>query len=236
MSKKKSKNEAFLKAVLENEEAREALEGHLKSGKELFGKESPFTELLQGMINVALEVEMDAHLEEGQLSGRRNKRNGHISKRVLCSSGELSIKTPRDRQGTFEPELVSKRSRQLTSGLDDQIIELYAQCNSVEDVRRILHEFYGVSISAGKISTITDRVLVEISDWQRRPLQPFYVIIPGCHSFYVRHEGKYESRAFYTVYGTDVEWQRGLTFLWHDRSLKFVWLQDNYHLPNSRSI
>ncbi|MEM7106544.1 MAG: IS256 family transposase [Bacteroidota bacterium] len=211
MSKEESKNHPILKAVLDNPEARKALEGHLKSGKDLFGKESPFTELLQGMVNVALEGELDAHLEEDHMEGRRNKRNGHTSKQVLSSSGELTIKTPRDRKGSFEPELVAKRSRQLQSGLDDQIIALYAQGNSVEDVRRLLHEFYGVSISAGKISTITDRVLVEISDWQQRPLLAFYVVIylDAIH-FNVRHEGKYESRAFYTVYGTDIEGNRDL--------------------------
>jgi len=162
-------------------------------------------------VNAALEGEMDAHLAQEDEQGRSNKRNGHTKKKVLSANGELSIKTPRDRQSRFEPELIGKRSRELNSGLDDQIIALYAQGNSVEDVRRLLVELYGVSISAGKISAITDRVLSEISAWQNRRLKAFYAIIylDAIH-FKVRHEGKYESRAFYTVYATDAEGNRDL--------------------------
>ena len=215
MSKKEEKQSALLRALKRDPEVYGAFEEHIKSGKDLFGEDSPFSALLQGVVNAALEGELDSHLEEERSAGRKNKRNGHTPKQVVSSSGPLSIRTPRDRSGTFEPELVPKRARQLSSGLDDQIITLYAQGNSVEDVRRILQEFYGLSISAGKISAITDRVLVEISDWQQRPLQPFYSIIylDAIH-FNVRHEGKYDSRAFYTVYATDAEGQRDLLGLY----------------------
>ena len=211
MSKEKDQKESLLRAIMSDPEAFKQAESYLRSGKEILGKDSPFTALLQGVVNAALEGEMDAHLEEERVAGSKNKRNGHTSKRVLSSKGELEIKTPRDRAGHFEPELVAKRSRQLHGGLDNEVIALYAQGNSVEDVRRLLNKLYGLSISAGKISAITDRVLVEISDWQQRPLLPFYCIIylDAIH-FNVRHEGKYESRAFYTVYSTDVEGNRDL--------------------------
>jgi len=211
MSKEVEKKDALLRAIMADKSALAEAEEYLRSGGDVLGKDSPFTALLQGMVNAALEGEMDAHMESERMSGQANKRNGHTSKGVISSQGKLSIRTPRDRAGSFEPELIKKRARQLHSGLDKQIIALYAQGNSVEDVRRLLNEMYGLSISAGKISAITDRVLVEISDWQQRPLLSFYSIIylDAIH-FNVRHEGKYESRAFYTVYGTDVEGNRDL--------------------------
>ena len=99
--------------------------------------------------------------------------------------------------------------------MDEQIIALYAQGNSVEDVRRLLAKLYGLSISAGKISAITDKVLPEIEAWRSRPLLALYAIVylDAVH-FKVRYEGRYTSRAFYTVYGVDAEGQRDLLGLY----------------------
>jgi transposase-like protein len=123
----------------------------------------------------------------------------------------LSIKSPRDRNSDFEPQLVSKRQRELSSGLDDQILALYAQGNSVEDVRRLLMKIYGVDISAGKISQITDKVLPQVQEWRDRPLEVFYAIVYlDAVYFKVRHEGRYINRAFYTVYAVTWDGQRDL--------------------------
>ena len=187
------------------------MKAHLESKEPLFGKDSPFSELLQGMVNQLLEGEMEAFQEEEKASDRANKRNGHTSKRVISESGYLNIKTPRDRNGDFEPQVIGKRERELTSGLDDQILALYGQGNSKEDVRRLLGNIYGIEISSGKISQITDKILPEIQNWQHRQLRAFYSIVylDAMH-FKVRHEGRYESRAFYTVYAVDWEGQRDL--------------------------
>ena len=187
------------------------MKDHLESKQPLFGKDSPFSELLQGMVNQMLEGEMEAFQDEEKASNRSNKRNGHTSKRVISESGYLDIRTPRDRNGDFEPQVVGKRERELTSGLDDQILALYGQGNSIEDVRRLLGNIYGIEISSGKISQITDKILPEIQSWQTRQLRSFYAIIylDAIH-FKVRHEGRYESRAFYTVYAVDWEGQRDL--------------------------
>ncbi|MCH2216188.1 MAG: transposase, partial [Flavobacteriales bacterium] len=143
----------------------------------VFGSDSPFSELLQSMVDTLLEGEMSCFMEEEQASSRTNKRNGKTQKKVLTDLGPLEITTPRDRNGDFEPEVIGKRQRELTSGLDDQIIALYAQGNSVEDVRRLLSKIYGISISSGKISQITDRVLPEIQEWRDRPLKALYPIV-----------------------------------------------------------
>lgn len=154
-------------------------------------------------------------MTEERGSGTVNKRNGRTAKRVLSDVGHLDISTPRDRNGDFEPELIGKRQRDLTSGLDDQILALYAQGNSIEDVRRLLEDIYGVSISAGRISQITDKVLPEIQEWRSRSLQSFYpvVYLDAIH-FKVRQDGKYTSSAFYTVYAVDWEGNRDVLGLY----------------------
>jgi len=188
---------------------------HLYSKKPVLGEDSPFSELLQTMVNTILEGEMEGFLAEEKADGKTNKRNGTRKKKVRSAAGNIYIETPRDRNSDFEPMLIPKRQRELTSGLDEQIMALYAQGNSVEDVRRLLIKMMGVEISAGKISQITDKVLPEIEEWKTRELEGFYPIIylDAIH-FKVRNEGKYIANAFYTVYSVDWNGQRDLLGLY----------------------
>lgn len=213
MSNKRKKE--TLADLIPDSDLRERMVSHLYSKKPLLSDGSVFSELLQVMVNKILDGEVTDFLDEERASGHQNKRNGYISKEVLSAAGPLSIRTPRDRNGDFEPELVSKGQRELSSGVDEQIIALYAQGNSVEDVRRLLSKLYGLSISAGKISAITDKVLPEIQSWCNRQLRSMYAIIylDAVH-FKVRYEGRYTSRAFYTVYGIDAEGERDLLGLY----------------------
>ena len=162
-----------------------------------------------------LDGEIESFLSQERESGKVNKRNGRTPKRVVSEAGPLDISTPRDRTGDFNPALIGKRERELSSGLDDQILALYAQGNSVEDVRRLLEDIYGVSLSAGRISEITDKVLPEIQSWRTRSLQSFYpvVYLDAIH-FNVRQEGKYTSSACYTVYAVDWEGNRDVLGLY----------------------
>jgi putative transposase len=210
MTKKRTLEELF-----SDPQMSERLKERLYSKKGLLGKESPFSEILQGMVDTMLDAEIDSFLAEERSSGIVNKRNGKTPKRVISEIGDLHVSTPRDRNGHFEPELIGKRQRELTSGLDDQILALYAQGNSIEDVRRLLKDIYGVSISAGRISEITDKVLPEIQEWRTRGLEIFYpvVYLDAIH-FKVRQEGKYISSAFYTVYAVDWEGNRDLLGLY----------------------
>lgn len=201
--------------LLVEPEMYERLKDHLYSKRPVLGEDSPFSELLQSMVNQILEGEMSSFLEEEQDNNRSNKRNGKSVKKVRTNSGDIYVETPRDRNGDFAPELVSKRQRELTSGLDEQIIALYAQGNSIEDVRRLLIKMFGVEISAGKISQITDKVLPEIQQWRDRELKSFYPIVylDAIH-FKVRNDGKYSTHAFYTAYSVDWEGHRDLLGLY----------------------
>jgi transposase-like protein len=205
------KNKKEKASISFDAETYERMKEHLYSRKPVLGEESPFSELLQEMVNTLLDGEMSAHLKSDAKVGKRNKRNGHNHKKVISNTGMLDISTPRDRNGSFSPELIGKRERQLSSGLDEQILALYAQGNSVEDVRRLLSKMYGVDISSGKISQITDQVLPQIQEWRTRRLRPFYTILylDAVH-FKVRHEGRYSNRAFYTAYAVDWEGNRDL--------------------------
>lgn len=207
------------KKEIVNDEMYERMKDHLYSKKPLMGEDSPFSELLQGMVNSILEGEMDSFQSEEAKSGRQNKRNGKLGKRVTSGVGDIWVETPRDRNGDFKPSIIEKRSRQLTSGLDEQILALYAQGNSVEDVRRLLKQIYGLEISAGKISQITDKVLPEIAEWRNRELNKFYpvVYLDAIH-FKVRTEGKYVSNAFYTCYAVDWNGQRDLLGMYIDNA------------------
>lgn len=207
------------KEKVESQELYERMKQRLYSNEPLFGDGSPFSELLQSMVNKMLEGEADHHIDNELLMGKKNKRNGYTKKQVITQSGPIEVQTPRDRNSTFEPELIGKREKELHSGLDTQIIALYAQGNSVEDVRRLIQKIYGIEISAGKISQITDNVLPEIEAWKTRALQSFYPIVylDAIH-FKVRHEGVYSTRAFYTVYSVDWGGNRDLLGLYINQS------------------
>jgi len=207
------------KQLIKDPELYARMKEHLYNKKPVLGEDSPFSELLQNMVNTILEGEMDSFVSEQKASGIKNKRNGKTVKKVRTNTGNIWVETPRDRNSNFEPDLISKRQRELTSGLDEQIIALYAQGNSIEDVRRLLNKMIGVEISAGKISQITDKVLPEIEAWKTRGLESFYPIIylDAIH-FKVRNEGKYETNAFYTVYSVNWNGQRDLLGLYVQES------------------
>lgn len=210
-------NRKKLKEKLEKDpDLQKRFKDHLYSKKPLLGTDSPFSELLQSAVNQMLEGEIESFMAEEKSKGvKSNKRNGKMTKQVITEAGKICVETPRDRLSEFEPDLIGKYERTLSSGLDEQIIALYAQGNSIEDVKRLLVKIYGVDIAAGKISMITDKVLPELEAWRNRQLSSFYPIVylDAIH-FKVRRDGKYESSAFYTVYSVDWEGQRDLLGLY----------------------
>lgn len=148
----------------------------LKAGVPLSGKDGVLAPLLENLLNSALEGEMDSHLE-GSERKFGNRRNGHMSKQVQTSMSEVTINTPLDRDGTFDPQVVRKREKILADSLADRIIGLYAIGNSTREISDILEEQFGNRISAETISSITDRVLPEIQSWKNRPLDRVYPIV-----------------------------------------------------------
>jgi transposase-like protein len=139
--------------------------------------EGLYAQMLQHMINRSLEAEMQAHVGHepyGKSAG--NLRNGKAHKTVQSSQGDLQIETPRDREGTFEPQLVKKRQVRL-AGMEEKILALYARGMTTRDIEGALVDLYGVTISHTLISQVTDTVLDEARVWQSRPLESIYPIV-----------------------------------------------------------
>lgn len=164
------------------EKAKEAV-GTLLSDydpEELFAQGGLMQKLAGAVLERALEGEMSHHLghskAESASSGSANCRNGFGKKTVKGEHGETTIRVPRDRAGSFEPQIVKKHQRRL-AGFDDKIIAMYARGMSVRDIQAQLEELYGVGASPDLISQVTDSVLDEVKAWQSRPLDPVYPIV-----------------------------------------------------------
>ena len=211
MEKKKREKGPRLEDLIPDESKRAEVISRLYKGDPIVGNGGIFTDMLQALVNASLEGEMDHHLQESKLIDKENRRNGHTHKTVRSRVGPIEVHTPRDRTGDHEPTLIKKWDRDLSTGMDDLIISLYARGHSVEDVRYQLRELYGVEVSAGVISAVTDRVWSEIIEWQQRPLSSCYPIVYLDAIYYkVREDGRMVSKASYTVYGVTSDGMRDI--------------------------
>ena len=129
-------------------------------------------------VEAALNGELTDHLgyEKHQPRNGKNARNGYTSKTVICDEGEIKIETPRDRDGTFEPQLIKKNQTRIT-GMDEQIIALYAKGLSNQEIVEMFKELYDADVSTSLISRVTDAVKERVMEWQNRPLDAVYPIV-----------------------------------------------------------
>ena len=203
--RKKSKGFSDTGSFDYDEFEKEAI-NRLKEGAGLVGSDGVLTSLIQRLVNAALSGEMSAHLNEERAQGSENRRNGHTSKKLDTELGAVPISPPRDREGRFEPQLVGKWSRQLGTGLDRQILMLYAHGNSYGDIQAQLRQLYGLDYSTASITEVTEQVWGEVSAWQQRALERLYaVIFLDAIYFTTREGGKSVKKAVYSVYGVDAE-------------------------------
>jgi putative transposase len=174
----------------------------LKSGQSLTGKDGILTPLIKEILEAALEGEMDFHLSDCKAQDQANRRNGKLKKTMKTGTGSFELETPRDREGSFEPELVKKRQTILNESLDNKILSLYASGMSYEAITEHLADMYGLEVSKAKISLITDKLMPVITEWRNRPLEAVYpiVFLDAMH-FKIREEGKVTSKAFYSILG-----------------------------------
>jgi len=203
----------------------------LKAGDSLLGKEGILTPLLKEFLDESLEGEMDAFLSDEE---EPNRRNGKTRKKVKTTLGEIEVITPRDRNSDFEPQIIEKRQRTLSSDLERQIITLYARGNSLSDIRDYLEEMYDLEVSTATISRVTDKILPLVQEWRSRPLESVYpfVWMDAIH-YKVRYEGRVVSRAVYCVLGLNQEGCKDLLgmYLGENEGAKF-WLQVLTDLQN----
>lgn len=173
------------------------------------------TQLAGRVISAALEAEMTGHLghEKGERSSG-NHRNGHTAKTLATDIGDVSVKTPRDRTGTFEPQLVAKRQSRL-AGLDEKIIHLYAGGMSVREIELQMGELYGIEIGRDQVSRITDAVIEDAMLWRERPLESIYpVIYLDALMVNVKEDRSVAKRACYLAIGINLDGEREVLGLW----------------------
>lgn len=181
--------------------AKQKVKEQLRSGKSLFSKGGAFAPLLEEMLNSILEGELEAHLDEEERRAG-NRKNGKGSKTLKTSAGSIEINPPRDRLSSFEPEIVKKRETIMAQSLEDKIIGLYGLGMSLRDISSHIKETYDTDISAATLSSITDKVIPLVKEWQQRPLESLYCIVWLDAMYYkVKEEGRAQTRCVYNILG-----------------------------------
>jgi putative transposase len=183
-----------------------------KNGDNLSGKDGALTPLIKQLTEAAMKAELDEHLAQ---ESTPNRKNGSTKKTVKGPTDQFELETPRDRSGTFEPKLVKKHQTNLTEDLERKIIALFALGNSYQDIRDHIKDMYDISVSNGTISAVTDKLLPELQAWRERDLEPIYPIVwlDAIH-YKIRENGRYISKAIYTILGLNIEGKKALLGLY----------------------
>lgn len=215
----------------------DSLLANYKKPEDLIGENGLLKQLTKMLVERALEVEMTDHLGHGKsgevTNDTANTRNGHSAKTLKGDFGALPLEIPRDRQGTFEPQIVSKHQTRWT-GFDDKIISLYARGLTVREIQSHLEEMYGTEVSPTLISNVTDAVSEDVKLWQARPLDAVYPILYlDCIHVKVRDNGAVRTKAVYLAIGVNMDGHKEVLGLWISQTegAKF-WLQVVTELKN----
>lgn len=187
--------------------------------------------LKKALAERALNAEMDHHL--GDVSEAGNNRNGYGRKTVITDSGKIEIDVPRDRAGSFDPQLIAKYQRRFP-GFDDKIVSMYARGMSTREITGHLRDLYGIDVSPDLISTVTDAVLEEVAAWQTRPLDPAYpLVFFDAIRVKIRDEGMVRNKAIHIALGVRADGHKEVLGLWIEQNegAKF-WLRVMNELRN----
>lgn len=188
----------------------------LQSGQDLTGKDGLLTPLIKQLTEAALKAELDSHLESETVP---NRKNGSSKKTIKSLSGSFELDTPRDRAGSFEPQLIKKHQTHLTDEIERKILSMFGLGMSYQDIASHVADLYGLSVSQATISSVTDKIIPELKQWQQRPLESHYPFIwlDAIH-YKVKAEGRYDSKAVYTVLGLNLEGKKEVLGLYLSES------------------
>ena len=210
---------AIAKAILEQYNCKN-VEDMQDAIKDIFGP----------MFEAMLQGEMDSHLgyesnDHGPKS-TENRRNGYNSKTLKSTYGDIPVEVPRDRNASFEPQVIPKRTRDV-SGIEDKVLAMYARGMSQRDIADTVEDIYGFEISHDTISSITDRVIETVDEWQNRPLKKFYTFLfVDCLYVSVRKDMETKNLAVYVILGYDVNGIKDILGLWiGEAEGKHYWMQ-----------
>ncbi len=186
--------------------------------KDVFGKEGLVDELKKALSERILNAELDEHLDAETADGKSNHRNGYSKKSVLTATSKVNLAIPRDRAGTFDPQLIAKYQRRFPD-FDDKIISTYARGMSVREIRGHLEEIYGLDVSPDLISAVTDAVLDEVAEWQNRPLDASYpLVFFDALRVKIRDEGFVRNKAVYIALGVLPDGTKDILGLWIEQT------------------
>ena len=205
--------------ILENYNP-ESVEDMQEALRDIFGP--MFEGLLKGELNHHLGYESNSK----EPKDTENRRNGSTPKTLKTSMGEVKIDSPRDRDGSFEPQIIPKRTKDV-SAIEDKVISMYARGMSQRDISSTIEEIYGFCVSHEMISDITDTILPEVEEWRNRPLQKCYpFMFVDCMYVTVRSDYESKEKAVYSILGYDLQGHKEILGLWMDASeSKNYWMQ-----------
>ena len=175
----------------------------LQAGKKLNGKDGVLTSLIKQLTEAALQAEIEQHLDNDQ---EPNRKNGSSTKTIKSAAGSFELNTPRDRSGSFEPQLVKKNQTTLTDEIDEKILSMFSMGMSYRDIHKHIEDMYGMNVATGTVSAVTDKLIPELKAWQQRPLDSHYPIVwlDAIH-YKVKEDGRYISKAVYTLLALNME-------------------------------
>ncbi|ETO36535.1 IS256 family transposase, partial [Reticulomyxa filosa] len=174
--------------------------------KPLSGPDGAITKLIKHSMELALDGEIEAHMLDNKLEEAGNRRNGKTTKTIKSKYGTFELETPRDRDGSFEPQLIKKRQTTISDEIDSKILSLYGLGTSYNDIIAHINDMYGLSVSGSTISAITDKLLPEILEWRNRPLDKVYpIIFLDAMFFKAREEGRVGTKVMYNIMGINLE-------------------------------
>jgi len=209
----------------------EEFANQVKNGQSVTSKGGVLNDLLKQLTEMTLKAEIDSHLAQ-DLSG--NRRNGYSQKTMRTEHGEFELNTPRDRNGSFEPQVVKKNQTHMSDEIENKMLSLFSLGNSYSQIIDHIQEIYGVGFSKPAITAVTDKLIPMMEEWKKRPLEPIYpfLYLDAIH-YKVRENGTYVSKAFYTVLGVNLEGKKEVLGLYLNESegSKF-WLQVLTDLQN----
>lgn len=208
--------------AIKNEVVDELLKG--ADPKKVFSSEGLLGELKKALAERMLNAELDDHLQSeaagapGNEPSAPNHRNGYSKKTVITDTSQVELEIPRDRRGTFEPQLIAKYQRRFP-GFDEKIISMYGRGMSTRDIQAHVRELYGIDASPQLISTITDAVLEEVKQWQGRPLEALYaVVFFDALRVKMRDEGTVRNKAVYLAIGITAEGHKEPLGIWIEQT------------------
>ena len=178
-----------------------------------------FKEFVGDILENGLEAELDDELGYSKYDYRNkdtdNSRNGHSTKTMKTSFGEVDIAVPRDRKGEFEPQLVRKQQTSLSGDIEEKILSMYAKGMTTRDIDAHIREIYGIEVSDSTVSRITDKILPVVKEWQQRPLEEIYAVVflDAIH-YHVGSEGQIVKKAVYIAIGINMEGIKEVLGMW----------------------